>query len=157
MFRAGEKLSRILHYVACFALLLIALVTASDIFMRAMRRPIVGSLELVTFLGAIAVGFSLPYTSLKRGHVYVDLVIDRLKGKARKALLASTRVLAIALFIFVGANFVNYGIGNIQSGEVSPSFRIPLYPLSFALAFAFFLEAFVLGYDFSRALREEDE
>jgi len=155
MFRAGTKLSRILHYVACFSLLLIALVTASDILMRSMRRPIVGSFEIVTFLGAIVVGFSLPYTSLMKGHVYVDIVIDRLKGRARKALLASTRVLAIVLFALVGVNFVRYGISNIYSGEVSPSFRIPLYPLSFALAFAFFLEAFVLFYDFYRVLRDE--
>lgn len=154
MFRAGEKLSRILHYVACVALLAIALLTATDIFMRSMRKPIVGSLELVTFLGAIVVGFSLPYTSLLKGHVYVDIVIDRLKGRARKVLLATTRIMAIVLFAFVGGNFVRYGISNISTGEVSPSFRIPLYPLSFALAFAFFLEAFVLVYDFYRVVRE---
>lgn len=140
----GERGLRTLHLVACVALLLIGLLTLSDIVMRSLGRPITGSLELVTLLGALVFGFSLPYTSLKKGHVYVDLFVDRMGGRKKRALLSVTRLMGFALFVFMGANFLGHGLDNIRIGEVTPSFRIPLYPFHFALAFCFFIEAFVL-------------
>lgn len=139
-----ERGLKALHLIACVALLLIGLLTLSDIVMRSLGRPITGSLELVTILGALVFGFSLPYTSLKKGHVYVDLLVDRMGGRKKRTLLSVTRFMGFALFVFVGANFVGHGLDNIRIGEVTPSFRIPLYPLFFALAFCFFVEALVL-------------
>ncbi len=149
----GERGLRTLHLVACVALLLIGLLTLSDILMRSVGRPITGSLELVTLLGALVFGFSLPYTSLKKGHVYVDLLVDRIGGGKKKALLSVTRLMGVVLFVFVGANFIGHGLDNIKIGEVTPSFRIPLYPLHFALAFCFFVEALVLFWEMISVVR----
>ena len=155
MLKSLGRLSRFMHYVACVALLLVTFVTMSDITLRAFKRPIVGSLEIVTFLGALLIAFSLPYTTEKGGHVYVDILVDKLKGRAKAVLVMATRIFGVVLFIFIGANFINYGFSTLRSGEVSPSFRIPLYPLSFALAFAFFIEALILVSQFYRLARGE--
>jgi TRAP-type C4-dicarboxylate transport system permease small subunit len=121
-----------------------AIVTLTDISMRALGSPIVGSLEIITFLGAIVIGFALPYTSLLKGHVYVDVLVDKLSPRGRNIFMALTRCMGIFLFIFIGLNFINYGIRNIGSGEVTPAFRIPVYPIAFGLAASFFVQSFTL-------------
>lgn len=150
-----DRSVRILHYIACFALFLIAVLTLLDITMRASGSPIVGSLELVTLFAAVVVGFSNPYTSLLRGHVYVDVLIERLPSSLRNTIYLITRCLGIGLFIFLTYNFISYGIENIYTGEVSPSFRIPLYPIAFALAFSFFMQSVVLIFQIYWTFKKE--
>jgi TRAP-type C4-dicarboxylate transport system permease small subunit len=144
LFRVVGKLDKAFHYMSCAALFIMAIVTLTDITMRATGHPIVGSLEIITFLGAFVIGFAIPYTTLMKGHVYVDVLVDKLPSKWRDRFMILTRCMGIFLFIFIGVNFVVYGFDNIRSGEVTPSFRIPVYPIAFGLAISFFLQALTL-------------
>ncbi len=51
--------------------------TVMDVILRALRRPILGTYELVAFSGAVVIGFSVPLTSWLRGHIFVDFFILR--------------------------------------------------------------------------------
>jgi TRAP-type C4-dicarboxylate transport system permease small subunit len=148
-----QRLDKIFHYISCAALFAMAVVTLTDITMRAMGSPIVGSLEIVTFLGAVVIGFALPYTSWMKGHVYVDILVDKLSPGGRNILMGVTRCMGIFLFIFLGLDFVIYGVGNIRSGEVTPAFRIPVYPIAFGLAASFFVQSFTLLAELAQILR----
>ena len=145
--RVVENLDKIFRWMACAALFIMAIVTLTDIAMRTLGRPIVGSLEIVTFLGAFVIGFSLPYTTWLKGHVYVDILVDKLSGRGKTVLMVFTRCMGIGLFLFAAFDFVFYGLANIKSGEVTPSFRIPLYPIAFGLAASFLLQSLTLFCD----------
>ena len=142
--RVVENLDKIFRWMSCASLFIMAIVTLTDIAMRTAGRPIVGSLELVTFLGAFVIGFALPYTTWLKGHVYVDVLVDKLSPKGKKVFMVITRIMGIALFLFATYDFILYGLTNIKSGEVTPSFRIPLYPIAFGLAASFFLQSLTL-------------
>ena len=47
----------------------------------------------------------------------------------------ATRIISIALFLWMGWNFVVMSLDLIKSKEVTPVFRLPYYPISFGLAF----------------------
>ena len=64
-----RPLARALHWAGAVALASMMFLTVADVVLRSFRQPIVGTYELVGFLGALAIGFSLPQTSLDRGQV----------------------------------------------------------------------------------------
>lgn len=119
-------------------------VTMADIIMRALGRPIIGAVELVSFSGAVIIGFALPYSTWMRAHVIVDLLLGRLPPRGKRIMEFSTKLAGSILFFFIGINFILYGLTLIKTGEISPGFRIPYYPITFGLALACFLESLTL-------------
>lgn len=119
-------------------------ITFVDVAMRSLGRPIVGSVELISFLGALAVGFALPYTSWTKGHILVDFVQEKLSLKDKRILLAFTRSAGIILFLLVGYNFILYGFDLMKTNQTSGAFKLPLYPIAFGLAVSSFLQVATL-------------
>ena len=52
-------MARILYWVAWVAIVVMMLLTCADVVLRYFRKPIPGTYELVCFLGAAAVAFSM--------------------------------------------------------------------------------------------------
>ncbi len=137
-------LCRLLLVFAGITLAFMLVFTLADVVLRAFGKPIVGDYEVISFLGAVVVGFSIPYTSLQKGHVSVDFALELVsKGTADKVRVA-TRVLAIALFLWVGWNFVLMSLDLIRSKEVTPVFKVPFYPISLGLAFTCVVQCLAL-------------
>ncbi len=111
------------------------LFTLTDVVMRAFGKPIVGDFEIISFLGAVVIGFAIPYTSLLKGHVFVDFLIEKLPKNVGDWMQVATRIIGIALFLWMSWNFVVMSLDLIKSREVTPVFRLPYYPISFGLAF----------------------
>jgi TRAP-type C4-dicarboxylate transport system permease small subunit len=141
------------HAVAGVGLAFMMSVTAADIVMRTLGRPIVGAIELISFSGAVVIGFAVPYSSWMRAHVVVDFVTQRLSPVANRILESITRLVGVILFLFIGVNFIWYGLTLIKTGEISAGLRIPYYPITFGLALSCFLESLTLFADLLRGGR----
>jgi TRAP-type C4-dicarboxylate transport system permease small subunit len=133
------------------------LLTIADVVLRLSGRPIVGTYELVAMSGAVAIGASLPLTSWMRGHIYVDALLTRLPPPARAALNIVTRAMVLALFSVVGWNLVKYAIDLAKSGEVSPTLRLPFWPIVLGVSAGCFVQCVVALSDVARILRGEYE
>lgn len=146
-----------LFAVAGLGLGVMMAVTLADVVMRYFGRPIVGSMEIVCFSSAVIIGFAIPYTSWTKGHIIVDFLLEKLSPKSVRFLQIITRCMGIALFLFAGYNFVLYGLDLMRTGEVTPGFRIPYYPITFGLAVSCFLQSITLLCDLltTVAVREE--
>jgi len=120
------------------------LFTLTDVILRAFGKPVVGDFEIISFLGAVVIGFAIPYTSLMKGHISVDLVLEKLPKKASNGIQIATRILSIALFLWIGWYFVVMSLDLIRTKEVTPVFRLPYYPISFGLAFSCLIQCFPL-------------
>ncbi len=138
------KLDLSFHVLAGLGLAFMILLTLTDILMRGLGRPIVGSIELVCFSGAIVIGFAIPYSSLAQVHIFVDFLIKRLPPRWNTCLKALTTAMGSLLFLLIGYNFVLYGLDLIRTGEVSAGLKIPYYPITFGLALSCLLESVTL-------------
>jgi TRAP-type C4-dicarboxylate transport system permease small subunit len=130
------------------------LLTLTDVVLRNLGKPFAGAYEIVSFCGAVVVGFAMPYASWKRVHVYVDFLQERLSPRRRAGIQLCTRCLGILLFIFIGINFIRYGISLKVSGEVSPGFKLPYYPIPFGLSVSCFLLCLTLFCDLVKVTKE---
>jgi len=153
-FIAGiEKLDIFFISISGVVLAFMMAVTLADIILRLFGKPIVGSVEIITFSGAVVVGFAIPYTSWKRAHVYVDFLTEKLSPNAKRIMELFTKSAGILLFLFIGYNFIIYGLDLKRTGEVSPSFKLPFYPIPFGLAVASFLESLTLFIDLQKVFK----
>lgn len=144
-----------LFVIAGLGLAFMMAVTLTDVVMRTIGRPIIGGMELISFSGAVVVGFAIPYTSWTKGHIIVDFLMEKLSPQSRKVLQIVTRCLGIALFLFAGYNFIAYGLDLLKTKEVTASFRIPYYPITFGLAVSCFLQSITLLCDLVKTIRED--
>ncbi len=152
-----EKISRILNIIAGIALTFMMFLTVSDILMRSGGHPILGTYEIVSLSLAIVIGFSIPQVSLERGHVYMEIVLNRLSRNSRNVLNTLTRLLCIMLFIIIGYNLFLVGNEFRASGEVSSTLKIPFYPIAYGVGASCFIECFVFIFDIVKIWRGQYE
>jgi TRAP-type C4-dicarboxylate transport system permease small subunit len=147
-----KELSRFLNLIAGISLSLLMFLTIADVILRFFRRPIVGTYELVAFLGAVVIGFSIPLTSWVKGHIYVDFLILRFSQKIRNVFNITTRCLVIWLFLMIGWNLIDYGMDLYESGEVSLTLQMPFYPIAYGIGICCFIQCLVLLCDILKIL-----
>jgi len=139
-----KELSRLLNIIAGVSLTFLLFLTISDVILRFFKRPIVGTYELVAYAGAVVIGFSIPFTSWVRGHIYVDFLVLKLSSTAKKGFQVFTRCLGMGLFLMVGWNLIKMGMDLSKSGEVSPTLQMPFYPIVYGIGICCFMQFLVL-------------
>jgi TRAP-type C4-dicarboxylate transport system permease small subunit len=154
---AVKGTSTVLSAVAGAALAFLMLLTVADVVLRMFGHPIVGTYELVAVSGAVAIGLSLPITSWVRGHIYVDSFIVRLPRVPRAILTVATRLLVLGLFFLVGWNLLKYAMALRAAGEVTPTLRVPFYPVVIGMGVSCLVECLVMAADIVKVLRGDDE
>ena len=143
-FAFERKICRFLLLISGVILAAMLLFTVTDVLMRAFWKPILGGFEIISFLGAVVIGFALPYTSLHKGHIAVDFFLEIMPKNVSDWMQIATRILTIVLFLWMGWNFVLMSLDLIRTKTVTPVFRMPFYPISFGLAFCCLVQCFTL-------------
>lgn len=108
--------------------------TCVDVVGRFFKHPVFGSVELVGFMGVLAVALSLPFTHATNGHIGVELFVRRLSPRAQKVIDILTGLMGFALFAVVAWRMVVHGINLKQAGEVSINLQLPEYLIVFVVA-----------------------
>jgi TRAP-type C4-dicarboxylate transport system permease small subunit len=152
MFGVLQKTSKWLSVVAGTALTLMMLLTVADVVMRAGGRPIMGTYEVVGFALALVIGFSIPKVSLKRQHIYMNFV-DKLSKRNRALMNIFTRILCIILFVLIGYSLFSIGNEFWKSGEVSPTIKLPFFPVAYGVGICCFIECFVFLFEIVKSWR----
>src|SRR6056297_571502 len=98
-----------LNYLAALAVMAMMLLTTLDVILRFFRCPIPGTYEVVGFLGAIVIAFSLGATSLSRGHIAVDFLIKKLPLPAANFIERLNLIICLGLFILITRYMLGYG------------------------------------------------
>lgn len=140
-------ISRYLNVIAGISLILLMLLTIVDVVLRGFGKPIVGTYELVALAGAVAIGFSMPWTALSRAHIYVDFFIAARSRMARNLFNITTRLLVIVLCFLIGWNLFTFAGDLRKSGEVSLTLQLPFYPVAYGVGICCFVQCLVMACD----------
>jgi TRAP-type C4-dicarboxylate transport system permease small subunit len=157
MFGILQKTSKWLSVIAGTALTFMMCLTVADVIMRAGGRPIMGTYEVVGLLLALVIGFGIPKVSLRRQHIFMDFLVDRLSKRNKALMTIFTRILCIILFLLIGYSLINIGNEYRISGETSPTIRLPFYPMAFGVGICCFIECFVFLFEIAKSWRESHE
>ncbi len=138
------RLSNWMEIIAGIALVGIMLLSGWDIVGRTFGYPILGAYEIISFAGGLVIGLAVPVTTKVKGHVCVDLLLERLSKKTRLFLAVMTRSIGIVTFLLMGYGTIMMGIRLRAAGEVTAALGLPFYHVAYALGGAFFVEALLL-------------
>jgi TRAP-type C4-dicarboxylate transport system permease small subunit len=149
--------TKVLNMIGAGALTFMMFLTVADVIMRAAGHPIIGTYEIVGLSLALVIGFGIPKVSLDRGHVYMEFLLEKMGKRNKDIMNTFTRSLCIILFILVGYNLFSVGNEFHVSGEVSPTLKLPFFPVAYAVGICCFLECLVFVFDIVKIWRGQYE
>ena len=153
--RISRSLVNLLKNLAICILTAMMLLTAADVFLRYLfNRPITGKLELVEFMMAMVIPFSIVYCAHQKLHVHVDILIEHLSKRSQTILSCITCFLSLVLFILIAWQSFIYIADEYGSKLTSAVLYIPVYPFIAMVAFAFAILSLILLVDFFNRLTE---
>jgi len=116
------------------------LITVFDVSLRAIGRPMSGNYDIVALGGALVIGFSVPYATMKKGHIFVDVLIQTLSARGQKMLSICTRLICVAVCFMISWHLVKLGLDYYAKHEGSQTLQLSFYPVVFGLAVGFFVQ-----------------
>lgn len=147
--RAGKAF----NLLACAAVVAMMLLSTTDVVLRLFGKPISGAYELVGFLGTIVVSFALAFTSMEKGHIAVELLVEKLPQRAQLAIESFCNLIGALLFGMLAYKAIRYALDIKESGEVSSTLQMPIYPFIFGMSVGFGLLFLLLIADFFKSLQ----
>ena len=139
------RAAEVFNWVAAAAITGMMLLTCMDIVLRLFRRPIPGTYEVVGFLGAVFAAFSLGYTSVNRGHIAVDCIVQTLPPRVQTVVDGVNAAVCAVLFGLLARQSMRYAADLQSFGEVSMTLQMPVYPFVYGIAAGCWLLVLVLA------------
>jgi len=146
------SVSAVLNWVAALSVISMTALTCVDVVLRLFKHPILGSVDMVAFMGAVAAGFAMAQTTVEKGHVAVEFLVQKLSKRTQGIIDSITSILGIFLFGILTRELIIYGNDMYKAGEVSLTRQIPLYPFIYGLALSSFAVCLVLLINFFSAI-----
>jgi len=136
--RAVNGFGYAFNLISSASLFAMMLLTCGDVFMRyVFSKPIIGTYDLVSLMGAVLVSFAMPYTMLKKGHVSVEILIQNLSKGKQLVIGTFTHLLGISLFLVLIWQAILLSRDMKAAGEVTPTLLLPFYPILYCMAVCF--------------------
>ncbi len=133
-----ERLSTLVNlalvWMAGLALAAMLLFLVADMVLRALGRPVAGSYEVIGWLSAGALALALGSVQQHRGHVAVNLLEVRFGVGMRAAVELLTSLLSLLLFAAVAWYVARYGRVLQETGSLSETLRVIVYPWVYVVA-----------------------
>jgi TRAP-type C4-dicarboxylate transport system permease small subunit len=142
------RLSWIFDWIAGWAMVGMMLLTCSDVVLRLFRKPILGTYEVVGFLGAVVISFAMAQTTIDRAHVAVQVFVIKLSPAGRKAIFLITSLLSLGLFATIAFESFRFGNDLRRAGEVSLTLQLPFFPILYGIGFSAAIVCIICLIDF---------
>jgi len=127
-----------------------ALVVVLDILLRIFfNKPILGVIELETFMLAILCFFSLAYTQIRKGHVRVDIFVGKLPPRFQAIINGIFFIFSIFVFAVLSWQYVRQALEAVEADEASVVMTWPMWPFYLVTSVGCALMALVLLIQFS--------
>ena len=104
------------------------LFSVADMVMRGFGVTVAGSYEVIGWLSAVAMALALGTVQRHKGHVAMELVVVKLGRRSRALTDASMALISLVLFAIVAFYVTRYGRVLHETGSLSETLRIIVYP-----------------------------
>lgn len=143
---------KLMRLIGSIALVAIMVLTTADVIMRAFGCPILGAVDMVGLLAVVVLACAMPYTQVERGHVGVNLFVQRMSPKNQAVLDAGTSTVSLVVFALVAWQMWLYAGELAAKGEVSMTVQMPMHPYIYLVSSCFGVLCLVLLADIVRSV-----
>lgn len=140
-----------LAWAAAFILAAMMLFAVADMVLRGFGITVAGSYEVVGWLSAAAMALALGTVQRHRGHVAMELMVVKLGQRSRAVVEALMALMSLLLFAAVAWYVARYGRVLHETGSLSETLRVIVYPWVYLVAAGCLGLTLALLVDFLRA------
>lgn len=128
-------------YVARLGMVALLVLVVANVIMRYAFNSIQGAYDYVGLITAISVSLAVAYTAYERGHIEVEILMERLPPRVQG--IVGTVMMLLSTGFFVIASWQSVVVGNSMkaANETTMAVYVPLYPFMYILAFGMALTA----------------
>jgi len=136
----GHPLRKFVYYLGIFSgivlLGILALMSAEVFFRYLFNKPILGTVEISSYLLVIFCFTGIAFVQSQRGHICIELVTQKLPAGLQRALRIITLVLSLAVFAVITwqmaiAFWKSWEMQEVRWGALP----VPVWPVKFMIAF----------------------
>ena len=110
------------------------LLAVMNIILRFVWEALPGSYDYMEFIGATLVSFAIAYCAVKRGHIEVEMLVERLPQRVQGFIGVFTGILSLGIFSIITWQLILFGNDMRRQGETSMTALLPFYPYIYGLA-----------------------
>ena len=148
-------LNKLLTLLGGIFLVGMIVLTCANILSRLIWVPITGTFEMMGFFGAIVTAFALGYTQVKKGHIAVDVLVNRFSDGTKKVLSIINNTLCCLFFLVAAWQISVKATTLMKTGEVTETLQVIYYPFTYAVAFGCLVLSLTLITDIIREIIPE--
>jgi TRAP-type transport system small permease protein len=134
-----NQVNRAFRWLGYLLLVIMILVTFTDVIGRFFDKPMKGSLEITELIMAVLGGLAMLIATASRAHIIVDIVSSHFPKRARVALGVIGSVLGFFTWAIITYRVVISAELRLNQGSATAFLFIPQSPFEFALAFGLLL------------------
>jgi TRAP-type C4-dicarboxylate transport system permease small subunit len=150
--RASAWLNEGLAWAAAAMLGAMMLFSVVDMVARGFGFTIAGSYEVIGWMSAAAMALALGTVQRHKGHVAMELFVVKLGQRKRALVEALMAVLSLALFALTAFYVFRYGRTLHETGSMSETLRVIVYPWVYVVGLGCFGLALALLVDLLKSL-----
>lgn len=124
-----DRLVNLIGHVGAFALLALLALIVGNVVLRTAGYIIPGSYELAELIIPVIAGIGVLAATLCGAHVAIDVVTDRLGGKARRIIALAVSLVGALYWLILTASGAVTALRNTRLGEYTEVLGIPVAPL----------------------------
>jgi len=111
-------------------------------------KPVSGLVDMVSLIFALTCVFSFCYTEKNKGHVRMDLFLQKAPRAGKFILHSATGIIAILILGFIVVSMYSYVSKTFAAGNITLTIGIPIFPFALvtAISMTFFLATLVLNF-----------
>ena len=147
-----RSMTRWTSYVGQVALFLAMAVVVANIILRAVWRPLPGTVEMSEILGAILLALGVAHCAISDGHISVDFFVSKLSIKLRAIVDSITALIALIFLSALSWQSIQQAARMFERGVTTAHLKIPSYPVGYLVAFGFVMLAIVLLLNFVKTM-----
>ncbi|OGP67889.1 MAG: hypothetical protein A2169_07860 [Deltaproteobacteria bacterium RBG_13_47_9] len=145
--------TRWLNWTAAAAIIAVMVIVCANVIGRGFfERPVKGTVDIVSLLGAIIIAWAIAYTQVLKGHIRIDLFVEKLPPRIQSIIDSLMDLIGLALFTVISWQTLLFTKANFQIGELSEVLKIPITPFAFVVAMGCIALALVLLLDLIKSI-----
>jgi TRAP-type C4-dicarboxylate transport system permease small subunit len=127
-------------WIAMFGFAAMTIVTVIDVIgSKFFHFPFPGGFEITSLIAVVMIVFALPYTQSKKGHIEVELLVERFPKRTQIVIATIMCLISTGLFALTTWQMFKKAAGLLSDGNTTAVLFIPIFPFAFASTLCFFL------------------
>jgi len=139
------KISKSISYLGMTCTILMMLMIVLDVIMRFLfNKPILGTVELASYMLSIIVFTTIPMVESEEGHISISILFDRLPRKIGTFIYAFVYIIGIGILVLISWSSFLLAADYMQRNRLTSILYIPVYPFVYLAAVCIALYALIM-------------